>query len=837
MPKWRWPISRKWTIRLGAGGLALLLVGLIGLWCIGQILGHKLIGLLGERLNAQVSAGGFYYLPPYGLLAKDCRVVVRDADGTAYDLLEIQSLRVALAEAPVHGGPLIIQDLTVRQPVIHLIRTIQGLEGETGLVKPPPPGTDNAGKPKHKLSEILRLRHVSIIGGQVIYEDRTLPEPSPMKWSGIDVHIETSPKGPADYDFNFTGANAGLADFVANGQINVDDRRALIEHFLLSAHPSEDRFASELPPQLASALAKHRVQGNLKIEGSAAADLLESSRDQLDAVLTLAEARAFSPELNAWLDQLHFSLKLGADFAGLSAIVSNFAAHSGNATLSIRDGLSVFIDRSNGVWSIKKLEGTLAVARGGDTRPSEIRASDPRGADSRGIVSHMADTRGVLRYINPDGSLEFTAAFAGPITRSPHWKDVQGELLIYPRKLSIQPRDFPQPISDVGGGPIRVAGGVAAVKDLLGHYGGDQLLITSARLALPPLKTGQMHWSEIAATMVFGDSLQQYPPPLADILQLAQPGGEFAASGRFDADFNQPRPALDYDLLVSCDHASAKVMDVQVKQIKADAELFTDHLQLGRLDCQTLGGTISGQGRVGTRAPFAFAGDVFTHRLSVLQVAHLLKVKQSDQMNLQGLADMQASVGGAIGNGDSSVIDLLTAQGHVEVYDGNFWDAPAMRKIVQIASVTREALTVGQAAALFRVAGRRIELQNAVISAPALGLQGNGFVGFDGKLDLHVIAAPLADWRKKLKSTGIPVLSDVVGNVAGTVQNALNSATGSLFYDIRVTGDTTNPQVNTVPSPILTEGATKMFRNMLDLKQGSSPLQLLQKDSNSQAPR
>src|SRR5207237_2241961 len=89
-------------------------------------------------------------------------------------------------------------------------------------------------------------------------------------------------------------------------------------------------------------------------------------------------------------------------------------------------------------------------------------------------------------------------------------------------------------------------------------------------------------------------------------------------------------------------------------------------------------------------------------------------------------------------------------------------------------------------------------------------------VSFDGQLNLRVVAAPLADWKEKLKHTGIPIVSDAAGAIAGGVQKLLNSATRKLLYEFRVSGTVAQPQITTVPAPILSESAAGLFGKMLN---------------------
>jgi hypothetical protein len=55
--------------------------------------------------------------------------------------------------------------------------------------------------------------------------------------------------------------------------------------------------------------------------------------------------------------------------------------------------------------------------------------------------------------------------------------------------------------------------------------------------------------------------------------------------------------------------------------------------------------------------------------------------------------------------------------------------------------------------------------------------------------------------------------------VVGGVQRLLNTATSTLLYEFRVSGTVSQPKVDTVPTPVLTEPAALLFGRMLDDRQ------------------
>ena len=135
--------------------------------------------------------------------------------------------------------------------------------------------------------------------------------------------------------------------------------------------------------------------------------------------------------------------------------------------------------------------------------------------------------------------------------------------------------------------------------------------------------------------------------------------------------------------------------------------------------------------------------------------------------------------------------------------------------------------TVGEAAGVFDIAEGALVLRNAAVSSPALGVVGSGTIGLTGekRLDLRIIAAPLGDWRDKVRQTNVPILSDVAGEVFGAVQHLVNSATSALLYEFRVTGTVADRKVAAVPVPVLTEPAAVLFGRML---RGDKDHQLLE---------
>jgi hypothetical protein len=184
---------------------------------------------------------------------------------------------------------------------------------------------------------------------------------------------------------------------------------------------------------------------------------------------------------------------------------------------------------------------------------------------------------------------------------------------------------------------------------------------------------------------------------------------------------------------------------------------------------------------------------------------------KSGGINLQGSADIHNSISGIANGTGREVVNSLKAEGQFELYGGDLWDLPALKKITSSSSIAKDALTIGQAAALFRVSNSVIELQNAVINAPAAGVKGYGTIGFDGNLNIYAIVVLLSDWR-----------------ALNAVKQVLDETTEHYLYQYHVFGPASNPEAKTEFIPTLHENSAQDVTTMLQQTDADRPIDLLQ---------
>jgi hypothetical protein len=401
--------------------------------------------------------------------------------------------------------------------------------------------------------------------------------------------------------------------------------------------------------------------------------------------------------------------------------------------------------------------------------------------------------------------------------------------VLRPAGVRVLPPKFPLPLEDVGGpdAVIEVKPGVVVMENLAARYGADEVLVRSARIPIP-LRLRDLKDSfaveEIAGRVVFHRPNSPYPGEFNKVIEQLRPDGPFEVGGSFVRINRVPTPKqrkADWFFGISTDDASLIVTDkdIELSHIRGDAAVSNLLVDVTRLQCNVLGGKGTFNAKIVPKKPYPVdAGQVSLREIDLSQLARKLRPERpSEKLSGRGLLNMTFA-GSFSNDAEVSPADALRGAGEFEIVEGDFWTLPVLGQIASQANKRDSALKIGEAAGVFRVANRSVLLDNAAVNSPALGLIGSGTVGFDKSLDLRIVAAPLGDWRENIKRTRIPILSDVTGEVVGGVQRILNAATSTLLYQFRVTGTMGDPNVQTVPAPVLTEPAALLLGRMLQEK-------------------
>jgi hypothetical protein len=834
----------------------------------------KLQGMIGGHMDARLQIGRLMYAPPFGVRARDVRLIGGGSAGSEYaglELLKVAKLDLKLARSPFHKGPLVIQNITVSDPEVHLLRTAGGrLVGMHALVKhgapqdanqpatqPVPstrPGPVDVENPdeaereaaKAKLSDMFELRHFGIKGGRVVYEDKSRPDLPPVVWKDLNVGMETTPREKAVYGYTLDAEHGELAKLKSSGSFDLDNLLLELGSLHVEARTAYTQEESPLPAQVQQVLRDYRVEGRVQLDAAGHFSTRDGAATTYRATIDLRDASAYSPQWDATLDRL--AVKLSADGAGRSPLrvrVEQFDAASGDTTIAL-DKAQVVLDREANTWSVSDLSGRLDLGRQTEALPKKSRPV-LEGMNARGAVQFSLAAGGRLR------------PGAGEYVLAP--EDL--EILVYPRGVSLHPRKSPAPLTDVGGGgSIRKDRGtrVVVAENLGFTYGGDPALLTSARLPLPP-NLGDLRREtrveEISGTVDFRRPGPKYPGSLGKVVDSLRPVGPFSvgrdswyAVTKVDSDprartdlaappATPPGRKSDWYFSVSTDAGSFTLTKdrIPLTNLTGDATVSNMLIDVRRLEADVLGGKITGAVQVTPGSDMKYQGRAYLRGIKLDEVSKVYILPETREAKLTGVGNMNIEFAGVRPHDGGSPLETLRAKGEFEVLRGHFWTIPLLGEVARRAGGGKE-LTVGEAAGMFEFADRRILLRSAAVSSPALGVQGSGAIGLDKQLDLNIVAAPLGDWRDKLKQTNVPIVSDVAGEVAGALQKVVNGATSHLLYEFRITGTTGQPSVATVPVPALTDSAATLFGGMLrEGKEEGRLLESLRGKPSAEQPR
>ncbi|MDQ3439823.1 MAG: hypothetical protein M3478_05680 [Planctomycetota bacterium] len=795
---------RRWWV-----GVAIVLVPMfIAYGFVCRYLENKLEATVAQKLDAELKVDGLLYLPPYGIRLRGAHLVRQNNV-----ILNLGRVSLKLAESPFGGGPIVIEHFDVANPVVRIIRTKEGLQGGPGFVKE---DVKKEPEPKKKFSDFLRLRRFAITHGTIVYDDDTSSYARDVTWRDINLDIHTAQQGPALYTYELTFGSAPFADVSAKGSIDVDSLVLALDNLHLSAHVDPKETESPLPSEVQRILKDYAVAGRLSFDGKGSVPFRELAKTKYDGVVELSGGNVTVPHWKTQFDDASIKLRLAASrpsdaaaaamqpsMPALNVAVESLRVGSGGALLSVSGG-TLAIDPSTRTWTLRELAGKLEAAGSASAQAGAVRDG--------------------IEKLKLSGAIDFTAAANGPLKPDSNRRldeSINHELLLYPRGLSIQPEKFPEPLREIGGGMIRVAKGEAVAENLSALYGQDRWLLNGARMPLDGINKC-IRIVDVDGSMDFHPPSLEYPKALRATVRALAPSGEFPVSGTFDID--RARPAgqrAQYDLIVSSDTGTFALTPkrIPVTNIRGDAIVRREGpvgiVDIRSFDGDALAGTVSAKVTFITTKPRSYVGTASLREINLAELTKFFELPEKEKHKLVGRGFANVELSGDMEK--DTALDSLLGRGRIEAFDGEFFQLPVLNPVANaVAGGTKRDLgTVGEAAILFSVKGRNIHVSQAAFSAPLLGIQGGGDITTDGKLDLNLVAAPLADWRDKLKQTNIPILSDVTGEVAGAIQRTLNAATRGLLYEFRVRGDVKKPEIKTVPSPVLNEARALLFGQML----------------------
>ncbi len=791
--------SRRRRILYVVLGAALALVVLIWIvlpLVVAPILRGKLEALVTNHLHAELKLANLSYRFPYTVHVTDARLVARGGANDGHELLRLARGTLALDELPLGRGPLLIHAIELDHPTLHLVRAPTGDLLGGGLLVRDPGSQPEQPDERMKLSDLFRLRRLTLRGGKVVYEDRARPGSPPMVWDNLTTDLGIAPRERAVYDFRYTAGGAPLAELMAKGSIDIDQLLLTVDAIVLTGRADASATQTSVPAVVQEFVRRHRIAGAVQIEGAGTVPLRDPASASAKASVEIEGGRAHVWRYDRTLDRLDLRLELEkpAGRAEITLRVPKVAARASPAEVTIADARGT-LDWNAQTWR-------LSVPR------AEARFFD----DVNGKAStHPASAGSVALALDVAGSLD-----RGRI----QWEQSSGRATLH--DVTLRPPRFPHPLTHVSGA-FQVTEGTMLAEQLSGRYGDDVWAVSSARVALTKLPD-RVDVIDIVGAATFAPPSPEYPNGLAKVIAGLGPAGTFNVTGGFTRDRAAAGPKVRWDVLVTSDGGGAfAVTDrrIPLTSIRGAARVTREQIDVRRFLANSFDGAVAAAGTIDPRRPVSYRGEVSVENVDFHGLVERLRAPQNTA-SATATAPTFAVTGRLDGSlsleSEGGSVEMLDASGEIVVRDGVLWEVPVVSHVVGRTNVAPDALRAGEAGAVFEVRDGVVHVRHAAVSSPALGLQGWGTIdlrGGDRALDLDVVAAPLGDWERHLKKTRVPLVSDVAGAALGAMQKVLNTATSTLLYEFRVTGTPSKPHLAAVPAPVLTEAAAVVFHGML----------------------
>jgi hypothetical protein len=424
--------------------------------------------------------------------------------------------------------------------------------------------------------------------------------------------------------------------------------------------------------------------------------------------------------------------------------------------------------------------------------------------DSQDRSAVPAQMQRLARDYEIRGALSLAMTGRVPLTSRPGLSMFQrlgADVQIKPRGLTIRPRGISDPIQDFGDMRLRIAAGSATIETLRAGCGEDSLLISQAVLSLGDLPN-ELRVEKAAGCLVLGRQHPQYPSPLAEAFDHADARGPYWFDGSMTViGLSTPQPMVDYRIHVKTDRGviSSREFHIPMHNVNLDLIITPQDADLAKFAADTLSGKIEGVGHVNWQDELAYRARASIRRVDLNSLAQVAVEPGEKPINVGGELDMNVTLHGEGTRQDA--LDALEASGDVHVSKGDLFRVPVLKEIADVLDIGGLA-TASEAMANFTIADRRVRLDNATINSPTLGVSGGGEIGFDGALNLKVIANLLSDLEHRIDKFNNPV-ADLVGSVAGIFQRGMNRIAETLLYQLHVSGTIEKPQVRIIAAPAL----------------------------------
>ena len=808
----RW---RKIALRLGAAAIfGAIAMTIAAPWLLGWIIGHKLKTELASRMNAKLEFSRVRYQYPYGVRIENSHLLMPGTPSGPASWVDIGRLELTLAKLPLGKGAVLIQKLEIDSPTVHL----SNASTSANPAAPTSPPVSSLSPPQ-KLSDLFELHHVKIADGRFEY-DLSLPghQIPPIIWGHLDAEINTLPASKSRYNFAVAVKDAPLAVAHATGSFDIDSLQLNIDklNVVIACQPAER--PAQIPSEGIAAIEKYQLGGEMMVDGSGQIPLQALDHSRYTATVTTKNIHA---QPMGWASPLSPTQCTISVENSDSACRFELLARDGKLASVTASGA---VDLRTLVLDLNKLAvdvecdanhptGQLPAAMA--DAMSKLRAGGHLTLDSVAKIPLLAPLRSVYAaHMTLRGGHCQPAGWTGPV--SPAQFSITCSNLFDPSnppatapvetQLPTQLPEAPQPAC-------------LWVNHLSALCGNQIFRIDSGQIIFDPRDNS---WTarKFHGTTDIGDG----PGPLkGDSTRIMLP---FIASG--EGKLGDPAS----NLRVALDEGSAVMTanHIHINRINGLLTATPTGLKSSGLIATCAEGQIKSIVNLSWSLPeqqpslaLTYNAETQIKQLDLHQLAMQYTTDPAVRQQAFGQLNLNLKCNGSIltdspPGGENSIADRLNAQGDFDITNGYFVDIPVLKDVVS--AMHSNAATVGEIAATFDIAHQVVDVSRIGANSPALGISGNGTIGFDQSVNMIFVATPLADWGKDVRNAGL--LDQAGAAIIGKVQDVVNGLQRAI-YQFRVTGHITpKPDVSPVVIPFLSDKMAPLFQKMAGNQQQGS---------------
>lgn len=258
-------------------------------------IGEQIRGTVNSYLKPQLEFTKPDYQYPKTVTIENVRITSRDPsrDGRVVDIIRIRRATLELGEIPEIGQPLLIERVRLEKPELRLLAigpNDGSLIGFSDLLKESPEKADPATPSNSKLTDVLRIRLIQLVGGVISYDPRA-PDGKVMELDNINTTLEIEPDESGWYGLRTKVMREPIFSATIDGRFNVNDAIAKISAVELKMELGEEANRT-LPPDLQSIMDQYHIQGTLTLNASGEINFNDMMSSELNVEADLRDGLA-----------------------------------------------------------------------------------------------------------------------------------------------------------------------------------------------------------------------------------------------------------------------------------------------------------------------------------------------------------------------------------------------------------------------------------------------------------------------------------------------------------------------------------------------------------------